>query len=63
MLEPNPETGALYCLAQQVQLHDGHSTHSTYVRIEHAVIEFILLHLVGKVFPCVRFCRNLQPDD
>ena len=54
MLEPDPQTGALYCLAQQVQLHNGHSTHSTSIGIHLYFLSILcLLHLVGRVCLCV----------
>ena len=62
MLEPDPQTGALYCLAQQVQLHNGHSTHSTSIGIHLYFLSILcLLHLVGRVCLCVRYAGTYNP--
>ena len=62
MLEPDPQTGALYCLAQQVQLHNGHSTHSTSIGIQLLLSFYLLFGPLGRegVSVCAS-CRNLQP--
>jgi len=59
MLEPDPQTGALYCLAQQVQLHNGHSTHSTCI----CMISYFFLLLVCFTWSggCVCVCVMQEP--
>ena len=59
MLEPNPRTSALYCLAQQLQLHNGLSTHSTCICI--SPCSFLFFACFTWSGGCVCVCVMQEP--